>query len=355
MNAMKDQLKIVKIKSSVEKLPIKRPFVTHLHTVKEIRAVRVTITLQNGTTGTGSATPNEVVTGDSLITLQEVIETVIKPQLLGKSLAQFEPLMATLQGVIRYNQSAKAAFDIAIYDALAKVYHVPLTQLLGGAKAAMTTDYTISIGAPNKMVAEAQSLVKQGFSALKVKIGNDTVENDIATLTKIMQAVGPKISLRIDVNQGWSYQEARRGLQMLEAAKLNIDFVEQLLPANQLTNLAKLRNQTSLPLMVDESVFTPADALAVIEAGAADLVNIKLMKSGGLYPATQINELCQTAGIPCMVGCMIEAPESLAAAVAFANAHQNVHYIDLDSVYMAKEFPKTNHLMHQGSRLWLAD
>ncbi|TGD17348.1 dipeptide epimerase [Levilactobacillus suantsaiihabitans] len=352
---MKDDLIITDVATSVEKIPLKRPFVTHLHTVNEIQAVRVLVKLNNGTTGIGSATPNEVVTGDTLATLQAVIETVIKPRLVGKSLNRFEPLMAALQKSVRYNQPAKAALDIAIYNAWAQNCRQPLTALLGGAKDSMATDYTISIGEPGQMVAEAKALVQKGFHALKVKIGNRPVREDVATITQIGRAVGPAVSLRIDVNQGWTYQQARLGLHLLEAAQLKIDFVEQPLAADQLPSLAKLRDQTCLPIMVDESVFTPADALTVIRAGAADIVNIKLMKSGGIYPATQINQICEAAGISCMVGCMIEAPESLAAAVAFANAHQNVCFIDLDSVYMAKEFPSANQLTHGGDRLWLAD
>ena len=350
---MNEDLTIVTLETQLEKIPLKRPFVTHLHTVNDIQAVKVTITLQNGISGTGAATPNEVVTGDTLASLQMIIENVIRPKLIGKSLAAFEPLMATLQGSIRNNQPAKAAVDIALYNARAKAFHCPLTSLLGGAKKSMATDYTISIGDPDQMVAEAKDLVKAGFHSLKVKIGNGSVEQDVATLSKISQAIDPTVSFRVDVNQGWSYQEARQGLALLEAANLNLDFIEQPLPANQLTNLAKLRERTTLPLMLDESVFTPADTLRAIKDGAADMINIKLMKSGGLYPASQINELCQAAGICCMIGCMIEAPESLAAAVAFANAHQNVRFIDLDSVYMAKHFPSTNHLLHQKDQLWL--
>ncbi len=350
---LSDDLTITDLTTSIERIPLKRPFVTHLHTVKAIQAVQATVVLQNGVTGVGAATPNEVVTGDTLVTLRSIIEEVIKPQVVGKSLSTPEPLLTAIQNSIQNNQPAKAAVDIAIHNALAELYHCPLTSLLGGAKATMATDYTISIGAPDRMAAEAQRLVQAGFHSLKVKIGNGTVDQDVATLTKISQAVGSQISLRVDVNQGWTYQQARYGLRLLAVAPLNLDFVEQPLPANQLDNLAHLRRSSPLPIMVDESIFTPDDALAVIKAGAADLVNIKLMKSGGLYPANQINQLCQAAGIPCMVGCMIEAPESLAAAVAFANAHQNVRFIDLDSVYMAKQFPTDGQLAHEGARLWL--
>lgn len=348
----KDQLKIVDVQTKLTEAPLKRPFVTHLHQVTAIRAVQVQVTLQNGMVGVGAATPNEQVTGDTIASLKEIAESVIAPELIGLSLGHLEPLMGRLNSVIRYNEPAKAAFDIAIYDLQSQISGLPLTALLGGAKHAMATDYTISIGPQSQMVNEARQLVKDGFTALKVKIGNQPVQKDVATVRAIADAVGPQVALRLDVNQGWNYKKALLGIKMLADANLNISFLEQPLPAADLSELAKLRTESTLQIMLDESVFSPADALRVIEAGAADLVNIKLMKSGGLYNATIINQLCATAGIPCMVGCMIEAEESLAAALAFANAHENVHFIDLDSCFMAKEDQLTK-IKHQGPKLWL--
>ena len=106
--------------------------------------------------------------------------------------------------------------------------------------------------------------------------------------------------------------------------------------------------------MLDESVFSPADALRVVSAHAADYINIKLMKAGGIYQATKINQICEAAGVPCMVGCMIEAPGSIAAAVAFANAHANVRFIDLDSIYMIDENVDLGPVKRVGTHLWHA-
>lgn len=351
---MDDQLTIKAIKTQVIEEPLKRPFVTHLHTVNAIHAVQVKVSLANGMVGTGAATPNEKVTGDTMATLQTVLERTIGPQIVGQSLARLEPLMQSLQASIRYNMPAKAAIDLAIYDLLCQLENTSLTRLLGGAKQSMATDYTISIGDLPTMVAHAKELVKQGFESLKIKIGNQPVPVDVQTVKAIAQAVGPKISLRLDVNQGWSLFQARQAVRLLGAAGLNIDFLEQPLPAGNLDGLALLRQSSPIPIMLDESVMTPADALRVAAAHAADYVNIKLMKSGGLYQATRINQICETAGIPCMVGCMIEPQTSLCAAVAFANAHANVHFIDLDSVFMAKN-DEFGRLHHAGARLWLRE
>lgn len=351
---MKDELTISKITTEVVEVPLERPFITHLHTVNAIHAVRVKVILKNGMVGIGAATPNEVVTGDNIDTLKIIIGEVIAPRLIGASLANIEPLMKKLHAAVVANEPAKAAIDIAIYDLLTQIYQVSLNHLLGGSKQSMATDYTISIGKPAEMVEQAKKTVQRGFTALKVKLGDHSVDEDVASVKQIAQAVGPNVALRLDVNQGWNYKQALRATKMLADADLNIDFIEQPLPADQLHDLALLRQQSTIPLMLDESVFTPADALRVIKAGAADYVNIKLMKCGGIYEATKINQLCESAGIPCMVGSMIEAPESIAAAAAFANAHANVHFIDLDSVYMIKCDLDLGHLKRVGTHLWHA-
>lgn len=351
---MKDDLIIQKANTQVIKIPLKRPFVTHLHTVTAINAIRLTITLANGMVGVGAATPNRVVTGDNLTSMQTILDEVIIPQMVGASLAHVEPLMAKLQHSIVGNPAAKAAFDIATYDLLSQIYHAPLNHLLGGSKQSMATDYTISIGNQDQMIAEAQKLTKKGFTALKIKVGNAPIEEDVATVMAIAQAVGPQVSLRLDANQAWSYKEAVRGISRLAAANLNIAFIEQPLPADRLHDLALLRQESPVPIMLDESVFSPLDTFTAINAHAADYVNIKLMKSGGIYEATKINQICETAGVPCMVGCMIEAPESIAAAAAFANAHKNVKFIDLDSIYMIDEGVDLGKVKRVGSRLWHA-
>ncbi len=349
-----DNFTIVKFTTQPVTIPLKRPFVTHLHTVKAIEAVQLQLFLKNGLVGTGTATPNPVVTGDNLTSLKLVLDQLIGPQMIGQTLTQLEPLFNKLAHCVVGNFPAKAAADIAIYDLLSQRYQVPLTQLLGGAKQSMTTDYTISIGPRKQMVTEAQNLVKAGFTALKIKIGNQAVTEDVATVQAIATAVGPQINLRLDVNQGWSYKQALQAIHYFELADLHPAFLEQPLPANQLTSLAQLRQVSPIPIMLDESVFSPQEALRVITLHAADYINIKLMKSGGLHAATIINQLCATAGIPCMVGCMIEAPTSIAAAVAFANAHRNVHFIDLDSLLMiAPNQAQLGKLHCDGPRLWL--
>ena len=351
---MKDELTISKITTEVVEVPLEQPFITHLHTVNAIHAIRVKVTLKNGMIGIGAATPNEVVTGDNIDTLKIIIEEVIAPRLIGSSLANVEPLMKQLHTVVVANGPAKAAVDIAIYDLLTQIYHVSLNHLLGGSKQSMATDYTISIGKPAEMVEQAKKTVQRGFTALKIKLGDHSIDEDVESVKQIAQAVGSDVALHLDVNQGWSYKQALQAFKMLADVNLNLDFIEQPLPANQLRDLALLRQQSTIPLMLDESVFTPADALRVIKAGAADYVNIKLMKCGGIYEATKINQLCESAGIPCMVGSMIEAPESIAAAAAFANAHANVRFIDLDSVYMIKNDLDLGDLKRVGIHLWHA-
>lgn len=297
---MKTKIKWIKLESIHQ--PLKRPFVTALHRVTEAAAIRARIGLENGLVGYGAATPNEKVTGDSLKSLAVIMDEVIKPQLLGQDISDWEKLLNLLQHSIQYNTPAKAAFEIALYDLRAQLFQTSLTELLGAAPRAIATDYTISIAPAPQMLQEARQLVAQGFTSLKIKLGDQSLA----------------------------------AINSWEKANLKIDFIEQPVKANDLWGMQQLVAKSAIPIMADESVHSFAEALRLIELHACDLINIKLMKTGGLSQAVKINQLAEGAGIQCMIGCMIEAPESIAAAIAFAAAQENVVFVDLDAVFMTK-------------------
>lgn len=332
-------LKIKQITCDIKKVPLKHPFITALHEVDEIQGIRVKVELDDGVVGVGTATPNEKVTGDSLISAQEIINTTIKPDLIGKDFIAWNELLKALKKSIIHNTPAKAAVEIALYQARAKENKQSLVNLLGGTQGSIRTDYTISIGSDAHMVDEAKSLVQKGFKALKIKLGGNSVSHDIHTIEKIAEAVGPEISLRIDCNQAWSCKETLLASQEWFAKKLNIAFIEQPVKRNDIEGLTFLTANSLIPIMVDESVASYEDAIRIIKNRACDYINIKLMKTGGLSDAIKINNLAEACGIRTMIGCMIEPVESIAAAAAFAVANKNVTFVDLDSVFMATQDP----------------
>ncbi|WP_461215565.1 dipeptide epimerase [Lacticaseibacillus sp. GG6-2] len=345
--------RIKTIQGRLESVPLTHPFTTAKHTVLAADSVAVDVTLEDGRVGHGAATPNAVVTGDTLNTVLTIIDDVIAPALVGRDSDDFNALQALLQRCILHNTPAKAAVEIALYDLRAQRFGVPLVTLLGARSTPVVTDFTIGIAALDDMIAEAKAKVYEGFGALKIKLGTVPLAEDIARVTAIANAVGRDVHLRLDANQAWSPKEARNATAAFARSGLLIDFIEQPVAAADLAGLAAVTAVSPIPIMADECVHSFADAQAVVAAHAADYVNIKLMKTGGLGVAEQINGLCAANGIACMLGCMIESQTSLAAAVAFAASHDNVRFADLDAVYMIDAQDTPAYLSLQGPQITL--
>lgn len=332
-------LTIEKIDCDIKEVPLKHPFITALHEVDEIQSVRVKVTLSDGCYGVGTATPNEKVTGDNLQTAQDIVKKVLAPALLNQNFDNWNNCLALVKNSIVHNTPAKAAMELALYNARAKERNISLVNLLGAAAGSVKTDYTISIGSQDHMVNEAKDLVKQGFSSLKIKLGGNSLTDDIATVEKIGQAVGSNISLRIDCNQAWNCKQTLQASKAWRNTNINVAFIEQPVKKDAIGDMAYLTANSLIPIMADESVASYGDAINLLEHRACDYINIKLMKTGGLSEAIKINDLAAAHNVNTMVGCMIEPVESIAAAVAFAVANKNVKFIDLDSIFMATGDP----------------
>ena len=315
-------------------VPLKKPFKTALRTVETLESILVKITCDNGMVGWGEASATVVITGDSLPSIEGAIMQTIRPQLIGMSVLAHEQVFHTLHHSMAGNSSAKAAVDIALYDLLAKRANMPLYQFLGGYRKQLETDYTVSVNSPQEMGEDAAAYIKEGFNVLKIKVGKDEIEQDIARIQEIRKTVGYDVKIRLDANQGWNVKEAIRSIRKMEDMGLDIELVEQPVKAHDLEGLKRVTDSVDTPIMADESVFSPAQALAVLQNRAADMINIKLMKAGGIYKAQLINQLAEEYGVPCMVGSMIESRLSVSAAAHFAASKKNIRYYDFDCPLM---------------------
>jgi len=251
----------------------------------------------------------------------------------GKILKHKDPLMihermAELSLYIAGNSTIKSAFDMALHDLAAKHAGVPLYQFLGGKPREIITDITLGIGEPTVMAQKALVLKDQGAEALKVKLGKQP-QDDIARIREIRKAVGFDIPIRIDANQGWSYEGAIEALQGLEPFK--IQFCEQPMRTYNDYRLPELRTQTIVPIMADESVYSAHDAERLCRQDACDYINIKFSKSTGISESMKIQSLAAEYNVPCMIGGMLESRLALAAKVHFAYAAPNVKFFDLDT------------------------
>ena len=281
-------MKITQVRLGRISTPLRVPFKTALRTVNSVEDVIVELHTDTGAVGYGEAPPTGVITGDTTGAILGAIQDHIAPALLGRDLDEFEDLTAAVQKALVHNTSAKAAVDMALWDLLGQKYSAPVYRMLGGARRNIVTDITISVNPPEEMARDARTAVQRGYDCLKVKVGIDP-ELDVARLAAVRQAVGRDIKLRIDANQAWNAKQAVRILNQMQEKGLDIEFVEQPVPAADLEGMQYVTRHADVPVLADESVFSPADALRIMQTGAADLVNIKLMKCGGSTNALRID------------------------------------------------------------------
>ncbi|MFI8574346.1 dipeptide epimerase [Rossellomorea aquimaris] len=327
-------MKIHQLETFRTAIPLHTPFKTALRTVEVAEGIVVKLTCDDGTVGWGEAPPTVVITGDSLSSIEWAIQQVIKPAIIGKSLLSYEQLFQQLHSLLVRNSSAKAAVDMALYDCLSQHCNLPLYQFLGGYRHELETDYTVSVNSAKEMGEDAEAYVKQGFNVLKVKVGKDDIETDIKRIHEIRQRIGYDIKIRLDANQGWESKAAVKAIRKLEDLDLNIELVEQPVPAHDIEGLKRVTDGVDTLIMADESVFTPYQAFEVLKTRSADLINIKLMKAGGIYYAQKINDLAEVCGVECMVGSMIETRLGITAAAHFAASKKNVTRFDFDAPLM---------------------
>jgi len=331
-------MKIQSIETYRISVPLKKPFKTALRTVTVAQSVVVKITSDNGKIGYGEAPPTHVITGDSLDSIEAAINEIMTPLLVQQSIFEREKLLYLLEKSMVRNSSAKAAVDCAIYDLLAQHANMPLVHFLGGNRTEFTTDYTVSVNDPEEMAEDAGQFVKAGFKVLKIKVGIGSIQQDLARIKAIREKVGSSCELRLDANQGWTAKEAVFAIRKMEDAGLAIELVEQPVKAHDVKGLKQVTDNTGTLIMADESVFSPQDAIQVLQTRSADLINIKLMKAGGIHQAITINKLAEAYGVPCMVGSMIETKIGITAAAHFAASQRNITRFDFDApLLLAKD------------------
>lgn len=190
---------------------------------------------------------------------------------------------------------------------------------MGGYRKEITTDITISVNDHEEMAKDSLDALRRGYDTLKIKVGKDSAK-DLERMKAIRKAAGYDVKLRIDANQGWKPKEAVRILNRMYDEGLQIEFVEQPVAAHDIDGLKFVTDNVPIPVLADESVFSPMDALNILQRRAADFINIKLMKTGGIYNALKICSLAEIYGVECMIGCMLEAKVSVTAAVHLACA-----------------------------------
>lgn len=331
-------MRIAKIELGEIRIPLVTPFKTALRTVDSVNDIIVRITADDGREGFGEAPATAVITGDTKGSIVTAIRDFIAPAITGMDIEDMDGIMDRMHKCIVKNTSAKAAVDMAVYDLYAKNLNRPLYKVLGGGQDSIETDITISVNDTEEMVRDSLRGVEQGFRILKIKVGKEGMK-DVERIAAIRQAVGKDIVIRVDANQGWQPKEAVRIIRSMEDKELDIDLVEQPVHAHDFEGMKYVTSHVFTPVLADESVFSPQDAIRLIQEGAADLINIKLMKTGGIYEALKICGIAESFGVECMTGCMLESKLAVSAAAHMAAAKGIITRHDLDGPALCRTDP----------------
>ncbi len=314
------------------------PFTIATGTMDYAQNTLLQIHCSNGIVGFGECSAFPMIVGETQNTCLAMAKD-LAPLWINKNPLDIDTRLAELHSFAAGNYTIKSAFDMALFDIAAKHAQQPLYAYLGGNKKVMQSDITVGIGKPEDMAKEALAFVKNNASILKIKLGKD-VDTDVARITTIRRAIGPNTKIRIDANQGWSFEAATSALTQLE--QFDIELCEQPMRSYDDGFLPKLTASSPIKIMADESVYNHHDAKRLIANNSCHYINIKFAKSGGIAEAKKIIEVAQAAKIKCMMGGMLESRLALTAFAHFASAHDTIEYYDMDTCMLGhKEDPVT--------------
>ncbi len=313
-------------------IPLKEPFRISAGTSTKSTNIVIRLVNANGDEGWGEASPSHRVLNETIDTVKTTLKSLF-PKIKKLECTDIEKLYEVIMEAPG-SPSAKAALDFAFFDLYGKEVSKPVYKLLGGYRENIETDITIGIMEPEEQAKRALKFVSQGFHSLKIKLGINP-EKDIERIRAIRDAIGYDTVIRVDANQGWDVDEAIYVINKL--ADYEVELVEQPIRWDDIKGLKRIKKESSLPIAADETVKTSADALRVIEADAVDIINIKLMKSRGIWGALKIASISEAAGIKNMIGCMGESRIGITAGVHAALGIRNIQIYDLDSDLLLKE------------------
>jgi len=330
-----------------EAVPLLHPYEISSMRIDAVDLFFVRISTDEGVEGIGSASPAEDVTGESPEACRTALSVKQLGWLGGQDPRDLDGLSHELQRSHRATPAARAAVDMALHDLAARSEGVPLVDLLGRCHEALPTSVTIGISSVEETLAEAEDYLGGGFRCLKVKTGR-AFDEDVERLTRLRESVGAEVLIRIDANQGYTVEEARRLGDL--AGDLDLELIEQPLPATSDSELRTLPPSARWIIAADESLHSEENARDLAEEPlACGIFNIKLMKCGGIGPALAIAEVANSANIDLMWGCNDESVVSIAAALHAAYACPNTRYLDLDGSFdLARDPAKNGFVVEEG-------
>lgn len=325
-------MKVQSVSCFVKAIPLNQTFITAVRETNHIYDLYIELTCDSGLTALGSAPAATLVTGDSLESMQFVIENFYSERLIGLDCEEIPGYITKISDIVPFNFGAKMAVDMACYNLMGKLVGVSLVDKLGGSQnKKLATSITLSCGGVEEVCKRAQKAINKGFTKLKIKLGTE-VGHDIKIMQAIHERFGHKnVEFMVDANQGWREPDAFKFIDAMQKVSIKLAFLEQPVNAKSIQSMRAITQSSPWPIVADESIFSKEDARYYFEQKACDIVNIKLAKCGGIHQAIEIKKLADQYNKKCMVGCMMESPLGVLAAASFALAY-NIKLVDLDPI-----------------------
>lgn len=302
-------------------IPLRRPHLMSFTRLEMMNFVFVRLETRDGHVGWGEAAclGGPTWSEESAESIAATIERYIAPWLRGRPATAIEALRLEMARRVQGNPFARAAVEMALWDANGRALGVPVHRLLGGrVRDRVALSWSLAVDDGEAEVAEARRLVTRGHRIFKIKTAARPLAEDVERVRRVREAVGPGIALRVDANQGWDRPTALRAIRAMEP--YGLDFVEQPVARWDREGLSEIGRQVGVPVMADESCSTPQDALALVRLGGVSILGLKLTKSAGLVGAMTVARIAEAAGLGCYVGCMIETSLGTAAYLQLALA-----------------------------------
>lgn len=313
---------IREIEVKVLELPLRKQWKIALYAAKTRPHAIVRVRTENGVTGFGEVSPSPAFMGETGYTAEVVIKKYLAPTLLGYAISDLEKIHATMESAIYGNYAAKSAIDIAVHDCIGKSLGIPLYKYLGGmVKKTCELSWVVGMQDIDGSVEEAKKFANEGYKVIKIKVGNSP-EVDFQLVKSIREALGEQVEIRLDANQGYDYDTAYKVFSRLE--QFNLESIEQPVRRWDIQGMKFLKQRLKTTIMADESVSSLHDVNTIMHEQAADTVNIKVGKVGGLHISKKIAAALEISGMQATAGSNLEVGIGSAASVHFVMSTPNL-------------------------------
>jgi muconate cycloisomerase len=314
-------MKIAGARVVMADIPVARPHKMSFTTLEAVNFVFVRLETADGLVGWGEAAclGGPTWSEESSESVAATIERYIVPWLVGRDASGIEVLSREMARRVQGNPFARAAVEMALWDLNGRALGVPVHRLLGGrVRDRVPLSWSLAVADAGAEIEEARAKVAGGHRIFKIKTAARPVAEDVERVRRLREAVGPDVSLRVDANQGWDRPTALRAIRAL--GPFGLDFVEQPVPRWDFEGMAEIGRRVDVPIMADESCFSPQDALQIARLGGVSILGLKVTKSAGIIGTMAISRIAEAAGMGCYVGCMIETSLGTAAYLQVALA-----------------------------------